>query len=43
MLEQGLEEEVRSLYEKYKKITNTKTIGYKELFWYFEGKITKKK
>lgn len=42
MLEQGLEEEVRSLYEKYKeKITNTKAIGYKELFWYFEGKITK--
>ncbi len=42
MLEQGLEEEVRSLYEKYKeKITNTKAIGYKELFRYFEGKITK--
>lgn len=42
MLEQGLEEEVRVLYEKYKdKITSTKAIGYKELFWYFEGKITK--
>lgn len=42
MLKQGLEEEVRALYEKYKdKIKNTKAIGYKELFWYFEGKITK--
>lgn len=42
MLNEGLLEEARNLYEKYgDTIKGTKAIGYKELFWYFDGKITK--
>lgn len=44
MLEQGLEEEVRALYEKYKdkkNLTSFQAIDYKEFFDYFEGKCSK--
>jgi len=42
MMKEGLLEEAKALYGKYgEAIRNTKAIGYKELFWYFEGKITK--
>jgi len=37
MLEEGLEIEVHSLYDKYGKTTALKAIGYKELIGYFEG------
>lgn len=37
MIESGLIEEARKMYEKYK---NIKAIGYKELFMYFDGTIT---
>jgi len=39
MVEEGLVEESRSLYP-YKKINALNTVGYKELFEYFEGKIS---
>ncbi len=38
MIEQGLIEEVRSLIE-YKHLPALQTVGYKELFDYFDGKI----
>ena len=44
MLEQGLEEEVRALYEKYKdkkNLTSFQAIDYKEFFDYFEGKCSR--
>lgn len=42
MVQEGLVEEARALYEKYgESIKNTKAIGYKELFLYFDGKISK--
>lgn len=42
MMEEGLLEEARFLYEKYgENIKKTKAIGYKELFQYFDGNITK--
>ncbi|TDT69172.1 tRNA dimethylallyltransferase [Hypnocyclicus thermotrophus] len=41
MFNEGLLNEAKFLYENYKKgIENIKAIGYKELFLYFEGKIT---
>ena len=42
MEKEGLLEEAKTLYEKYgDSIKNTKAIGYKELFSYFEGLSTK--
>ena len=44
MLDQGLEKEVRDLYEKYKdkkNLTSFQAIDYKEFFDYFEGKMSK--
>lgn len=38
MIELGLLEEARRIHEKY---PNCKAIGYKELFEYFENKISK--
>jgi len=40
MMEQGLEEEARSLYDQ-KELNALNTVGYKELFAYFEEKMTK--
>jgi len=40
MIEEGLIEEARSLY-KYRNLNALNTVGYKELFEYFDGKITK--
>lgn len=40
MMEQGLEEEARSLYDQ-KELNALNTVGYKELFTYFDGKTTK--
>ena len=42
MIEEGLEEEVRSIYQKegFLDGTASKAIGYKEFYPYFEGKIT---
>ena len=39
MIEQGLADEVKSL-EKYKHLTALKTVGYREIFDYLEGKTT---
>ncbi len=39
MMEQGLEEEARSLY-KYRNLNALNTVGYKELFSYFDGAIS---
>ncbi len=39
MMESGLLEEAKSLYD-YRHLTALKTVGYKELFDYFEGKCT---
>ena len=42
MIEQGLIEEVRRIYEKYEKFpTAMQGLGYKEVVEYIEGKITK--
>ena len=41
MFKQGLEEEVRALYDKGISGTAIQAIGYKELYRYFDGKITK--
>lgn len=38
MLEEGLEEEVRALYE-WRKLNPLNTVGYKEFFDYFDGRI----
>jgi len=40
MIEEGLIEEAKGLY-KYKDLNALNTVGYKELFEYFDGKITK--
>lgn len=42
MLRDGLEQEARGFYEKYKgmDLTSMQSIGYKEFFAYFEGKAT---
>ena len=42
MFEEGLEEEVRALYEKglNESMQSAKGIGYKELLEYFEGKLS---
>ena len=42
MIDSGLEEEVRKLYDKEinSKVVNT-AIGYKEFYSYFKGEITK--
>lgn len=40
MIENGLEEEVRGLFDQ-KKLNALNTVGYKELFNYIEGKITR--
>ena len=40
MIEDGLEEEARSLME-YKELPALQTVGYKEFFDYFEGKCTR--
>ena len=41
MIKQGLVEEVKSIYEKYKKFpTAMQGLGYKEVIWYLENKIT---
>ena len=42
MIESGLLDEVKALY-KYKNLKSLQTIGYKELFEYLEGKISKSK
>lgn len=39
MIENGLLEEAKQLY-RYKQLTPLKTVGYKELFAYFEGLLT---
>jgi tRNA dimethylallyltransferase len=39
MVNDGLEEEARSLYE-FRHLNSLNTVGYKELFDFFEGKIT---
>ncbi|WP_320052264.1 tRNA (adenosine(37)-N6)-dimethylallyltransferase MiaA [uncultured Acetobacteroides sp.] len=39
MMEQGLLEEARSLYE-HRELNALNTVGYRELFDYFDGKIT---
>ncbi len=40
MFNEGLEQEVSSLYKNYPKAQSMQAIGYKELFKYFDGKIT---
>lgn len=40
MIEDGLEEETRSLME-YKELPALQTVGYKEFFDYFDGKYTR--
>ena len=41
MISKGLEEEVQKVYNKYKgSLFKISSIGYKQLFSYFEGKIT---
>lgn len=40
MFLEGLEQEVSNLYKKYPKAQSMQAIGYKELFKYFDGKIT---
>lgn len=42
MLEQGLEQEARSLYD-LRNLNALNTVGYKEFFEYFDGKITYEK
>ena len=42
MLENGLEEEAKFFYKKEKTKAIMTPIGYKELFDYFDGKVTKK-
>ena len=42
MISLGLEEEARSLYE-YKNLNALNTVGYKEFFDFFDGKISKEK
>ena len=42
MLENGLEEEARFFYNKERTKSTMTPIGYKELFDYFDGKVTKK-
>lgn len=42
MMKQGLEAEARSLYQ-YKQNNALQTVGYEELFQYFDGKITKER
>ncbi len=42
MLDAGLEEEARSVY-RYKHLTALNTVGYRELFAYFDGEISKEK
>ena len=40
MIEEGLEEEVRSLYE-FRELNSLQTVGYRELFDYFDGTTTR--
>ncbi len=40
MMAEGLEDEARSLFE-YKQLTALQTVGYKELFDFFEGKYSR--
>lgn len=42
MFENGLEEEARSVFP-YRKMNALQTVGYKELFDYFDGQLTKEK
>ncbi len=42
MMAEGLEEEARKLYP-FKELPALKTVGYRELFEYFEGRITRQK
>ncbi len=42
MIDAGLEEEARSVY-RYKHLTALNTVGYRELFAYFDGEISKEK
>ncbi|MZP55329.1 MAG: tRNA (adenosine(37)-N6)-dimethylallyltransferase MiaA [Bacteroidales bacterium] len=42
MIRMGLEEEARSLFE-FRKLNALNSVGYKEFFDYFEGKISKEK
>jgi tRNA dimethylallyltransferase len=42
MMEEGLEGEARGLYE-LRNLNALNSVGYKELFEYFEGKITREK
>ena len=42
MFENGLEEEARSVFP-YRKMNALQTVGYKELFDYFDGHLTKEK
>lgn len=42
MISEGLEEEARSLY-KYKGLNALNTVGYSELFSYFDGEISREK
>lgn len=40
MMQEGLEEEARSVYH-LRKLSSLQTVGYRELFDYFDGKITR--
>ncbi|MEA3444569.1 MAG: tRNA (adenosine(37)-N6)-dimethylallyltransferase MiaA [Bacteroidota bacterium] len=42
MIEQGLENEARQFY-KHKNLNSLNTVGYKEMFEYFDGEISKEK
>ncbi len=42
MMEAGLEEEARTVYP-YKHLNSLQTVGYKELFSFFDGEITREK
>ncbi len=42
MMEEGLEQEAKSVYP-YRKLNSLNTVGYKELFSYFDGDISLKK
>lgn len=42
MMEEGLEDEAREIYP-YRNLNSLNTVGYKELFSYFDGEITKGK
>jgi tRNA dimethylallyltransferase len=42
MIDAGLEKEAKNVHHK-KQLTSLKTVGYQELFSYFDGEISKEK